>query len=107
MSSAVVSWKKPSIMPGRLSALQTALLVDSTIATYMQREGIEFLYSFDDDFDALDTSRGWTLRIIHSPEVNRFGATPRRYSACSVCRGVILDRLTPNSRNGTEDRRQT
>ncbi|MEF8802316.1 MAG: PIN domain-containing protein [Halolamina sp.] len=27
--------------------------VDSTIAAYMQREGIEYLYSFDDDFDAL------------------------------------------------------
>ena len=28
--------------------------VDSTIAAYMEREGIEYLYSFDDDFDALD-----------------------------------------------------
>jgi predicted nucleic acid-binding protein len=27
---------------------------DATIAAYMEREGIEFLYSFDDDFDALD-----------------------------------------------------
>jgi predicted nucleic acid-binding protein len=26
---------------------------DATIAAYMQREGIEYLYSFDDDFDAL------------------------------------------------------
>jgi len=28
--------------------------VDSTIAAYMEREGIEYLYSLDDDFDALD-----------------------------------------------------
>ena len=28
--------------------------VDSTIAAYIEREGIEYLYSFDDDFDALD-----------------------------------------------------
>lgn len=28
--------------------------VDSTIAAYMQREGIEFLYSFDDGFDAVE-----------------------------------------------------
>ena len=28
--------------------------VDSTIAAYMEREGIEYLYSFDDDFDVLD-----------------------------------------------------
>jgi predicted nucleic acid-binding protein len=27
---------------------------DATIAAYMQREGIEYLYSFDDDFDRLD-----------------------------------------------------
>jgi predicted nucleic acid-binding protein len=27
---------------------------DATIAAYMQREGIEHLYSFDDDFDQLD-----------------------------------------------------
>lgn len=27
--------------------------VDSTIAAYMNREGIEYLYSFDDDFDAV------------------------------------------------------
>lgn len=27
---------------------------DATIAAYMQREDIEYLYSFDDDFDALD-----------------------------------------------------
>lgn len=27
---------------------------DATIAAYMQRENIEYLYSFDDDFDALD-----------------------------------------------------
>jgi len=26
---------------------------DATIAAYMEREGIEYLYSFDDDFDAL------------------------------------------------------
>jgi len=26
---------------------------DATIAAYMQRESIEYLYSFDDDFDAL------------------------------------------------------
>lgn len=28
---------------------------DATIAAYMERENIEYLYSFDDDFDALDT----------------------------------------------------
>ena len=28
--------------------------IDSTIAAYVQREGIEYLYSFDDDFDAFD-----------------------------------------------------
>jgi len=28
--------------------------VDATIAAYLRREGIEYLYSFDDDFDALD-----------------------------------------------------
>ena len=28
--------------------------VDSTIVAYMEREGIEYLYSFDDDFDTLD-----------------------------------------------------
>jgi len=28
--------------------------VDSTIAAYMQREGIEYLYSFDDDFDVIE-----------------------------------------------------
>jgi predicted nucleic acid-binding protein len=27
---------------------------DATIAAYMQRTGIEYLYSFDDDFDVLD-----------------------------------------------------
>ncbi len=27
---------------------------DATIVAYMEREGIEFLYSFDDDFDGLD-----------------------------------------------------
>lgn len=27
---------------------------DATIAAYMQREGIEYLYSFDDDFDVID-----------------------------------------------------
>jgi len=27
---------------------------DATIAAYMQREGIEYLYSFDDDFDVLE-----------------------------------------------------
>lgn len=27
---------------------------DATIAAYMRREEIEYLYSFDDDFDALD-----------------------------------------------------
>lgn len=29
-------------------------LTDATIAAYMQRTGIEHLYSFDDDFDAVD-----------------------------------------------------
>jgi predicted nucleic acid-binding protein len=28
--------------------------VDTTIAAYMEREEIEYLYSFDDDFDAVD-----------------------------------------------------
>jgi predicted nucleic acid-binding protein len=28
--------------------------VDATIAAYMQREGIEYLYSFDDGFDGVD-----------------------------------------------------
>jgi predicted nucleic acid-binding protein len=27
---------------------------DATIAAYMAREGIEYLYSFDDDFDAVE-----------------------------------------------------
>lgn len=27
---------------------------DATIAAYMEREGIEYLYSFDDDFDVLE-----------------------------------------------------
>ena len=27
---------------------------DATIAAYMEREAIEYLYSFDDDFDAVD-----------------------------------------------------
>lgn len=29
-------------------------LGDATIAAYMQREGIEYLYSFDDDFDVIE-----------------------------------------------------
>ena len=28
---------------------------DATVVAYMQREGIEYLYSFDDDFDAVDS----------------------------------------------------
>lgn len=32
---------------------------DATIAAYMEREGIEYLYSFDDDFDTLD----WITRL--------------------------------------------
>jgi hypothetical protein len=28
---------------------------DATIAAYMQREGIDYLYSFDDDFDVIET----------------------------------------------------
>jgi predicted nucleic acid-binding protein len=28
---------------------------DATIAAYMEREGIEYLYSFDDDFDAIES----------------------------------------------------
>ncbi|SFR32376.1 type II toxin-antitoxin system VapC family toxin [Halogeometricum limi] len=32
---------------------------DATIAAYMEREGVEYLYSFDDDFDALD----WVNRL--------------------------------------------
>jgi predicted nucleic acid-binding protein len=27
---------------------------DATIAAYMEREQLEYLYSFDDDFDAID-----------------------------------------------------
>lgn len=30
-------------------------LVDTTIAAYMDRKNIEYLYSFDDDFDAVDS----------------------------------------------------
>jgi predicted nucleic acid-binding protein len=38
---------------------------DATIAAYMEREGIEYLYSFDDDFDALESvSR---LESAHDP----------------------------------------
>ncbi|MFT4922005.1 MAG: putative nucleic acid-binding protein, partial [Haloarculaceae archaeon] len=32
---------------------------DATIAAYMDRTGIEYLYSFDDDFDQL----GWITRL--------------------------------------------
>lgn len=32
---------------------------DATIAAYMEREGIEYLYSFDDDFDVID----WLTRL--------------------------------------------
>jgi hypothetical protein len=32
---------------------------DATIAAYMERTGIEYLYSFDDDFDELD----WVTRL--------------------------------------------
>lgn len=32
---------------------------DATIAAYMDRTGIEYLYSFDDDFDQLD----WVTRL--------------------------------------------
>lgn len=28
--------------------------IDATIAAYMRRDGIEYLYSFDDDFDAVE-----------------------------------------------------
>lgn len=28
---------------------------DATIAAYMEREGIEYLYAFDDDFDVIET----------------------------------------------------
>lgn len=38
---------------------------DATIVAYMEREGIEYLYSFDDDFDTLD---GITrLETPHNP----------------------------------------
>jgi len=33
---------------------ETLAFGDATIAAYMEREGIEYLYSFDDDFDALE-----------------------------------------------------
>lgn len=36
---------------------------DATIVAYMQREGIDYLYSFDDDFDAVDG-----IRRLASPE---------------------------------------
>jgi predicted nucleic acid-binding protein len=36
---------------------------DATIAAYMQREDIEYLYSFDDDFDAVDH-----ITRLESPE---------------------------------------
>lgn len=32
---------------------------DATIAAYMQRTGVEYLYSFDDDFDVLE----WITRL--------------------------------------------
>lgn len=32
----------------------TLSFVDATISAYMEREGVEYLYSFDDDFDVLD-----------------------------------------------------
>lgn len=32
---------------------------DATIAAYMRRTGVEYLYSFDDDFDSLD----WITRL--------------------------------------------
>lgn len=39
--------------------------VDTTIAAYLEREGIDYLYSFDDDFDALtDVTR---LETAHNP----------------------------------------
>lgn len=40
---------------------------DATIVAYLQREGIEYLYSFDDDFDAVDG-----LTRLETP-VNPFG----------------------------------
>ena len=33
---------------------ETLSFGDATITAYMQREGIEYLYSFDDDFDVID-----------------------------------------------------
>jgi len=33
---------------------ETLAFGDATIAAYAEREGIEYLYSFDDDFDALE-----------------------------------------------------
>lgn len=39
--------------------------VDATVVAYMRREGIEYLYSFDDDFDAIeDLSR---LETVTNP----------------------------------------
>ena len=32
----------------------TLSFVDATVVAYMEREGIDHLYSFDDDFDAVD-----------------------------------------------------
>jgi len=32
---------------------------DATIAAYMERTDVKYLYSFDDDFDALD----WVTRL--------------------------------------------
>lgn len=33
---------------------ETLAFGDATVVAYMEREGIESLYSFDDDFDAVD-----------------------------------------------------
>lgn len=38
---------------------------DATIVAYMQREGIDYLYSFDDDFDAVDGVR--RLEVAENP----------------------------------------
>ena len=43
--------------PGAVELFETRETLsfgDATIATYMQREGIEYVFSFDDDFDALE-----------------------------------------------------
>jgi predicted nucleic acid-binding protein len=43
--------------------------VDATIAAYMEREGVDYVYSFDEDFDAVDT-----ITRLETPD-NPYGAS--------------------------------